>query len=400
MHSMTHSYDFDQITNRRGTHCVKHDLFDEDVLSMWVADMDFPSPQPVVEALQARAAHGVFGYTRENPELRELLCQRMAERFDWQITPGQIVILPGVISAFNVAIRAFGEPGGNVLMQPPVYPPFLTAPGNHGQTVREAELIRIEDGSRLHYEIDFDAFEAAIDAGTKVFLLCSPHNPVGRVWSRDELARMAEICLKRDVIICSDEIHCDLLFDGIRHSPIAALAPEIAARTVTLMAPSKTFNLPALGFAFAIIQNEDLKQRFEGAAAGIVPHVSVMGFTAALAAYRDGGSWLEQVLDYMQANRDFTTGYLADHLPGMRVTHPQGTYLSWLDCRRYQSEQNSKEGSIFGGWIDPFFLKKARVALNSGALFGKGGEGFARLNFACPRPVLVEALERMWGAIS
>lgn len=393
------TFDFDQIINRRGTNCAKHDFFDADVLPMWVADMDFASPQPVIDALKERADHGVFGYTFENPVLSELIVARMDALYGWKIRQEDIVFLPGVVSGFNVAIRAFGSPGDNVLMQTPVYPPFLMAPAGHGQTPQIAELTATKDGNRLHYEIDFDAFEAAITPETKVFLLCSPHNPVGRVWTRDELQRMAEICLKHDVLICSDEIHCDLLFDGVQHIPTASLSPEVAARTITLMAPSKTFNLPGLACAFAIIQDADLRKRFTAATAGIVGHVGIMGFTGALAAYRDGGPWLDAALEYMQANRDYTTAFFDEFLPDIAITSPQGTYLSWLDTRACQIESDTDAG-MFSSWIDPYFLKHARVALNAGAVFGQGGAGFTRLNFACPRPILTEALERMRAAVN
>jgi cystathionine beta-lyase len=276
-----------------------------------------------------------------------------------------------------------------VLMQTPVYPPFLSGPATLDQQANPADLTRIQEGQRLRYEIDFDLFENAINPRTKVFLLCSPHNPVGRVWRKDELTRMAEICLEHDLVICSDEIHCDLLSEGHPHTPIAALSPEIAKRTVTVMAPSKTFNLPSLGFAFAIIQDEAMRQQYEAAAA-ILPHVGVMGYIGALAAYRDGQPWLDAVLAYLQANRDFTTQFVEDHMPEVAITHPEGTYLSWLDCRKYTGtnhEDAEVDEDDSGDWIDSFFLKNARVALNAGRIFGESGDGLA------------EGLQRMQNAM-
>ena len=395
------AYNFDEIINRRGTHCAKYDIFEDDVLPLWVADMDFPVPEPVIQALRERLNHPIFGYSIPDPELKEVLCKRMADRYHWDVTPEQIVFLPGVVAGYMMAIRAFGQPGDNVLMQTPVYPPFLTGPATLDQRAHSAELTGIREGQRLRYEIDFDVFKNAIDPRTRVFLLCSPHNPVGRVWRKDELTRMAEICLDHDLVICSDEIHCDLLSEGHPHVPIAALSPEIAKRTITVMAPSKTYNLPSLGFAFAIIQDEALRQQYEAAAA-ILPHVGVMGYTGALAAYRDGQPWLDAVLAYLQANRDFTTHFVEDYMPGVALTHPEGTYLSWLDCRNYTgknndgNENNENSGSE---WIDGFFLKNARVALNAGKMFGENGAGFVRLNYACPRTTLAEGLQRMRAAI-
>ena len=244
------------------------------------------------------------------------------------------------------------------------------------------ELTREPNG---RYVVDADAFEAALTERTRLFLLCNPHNPVGRVFDRGELARMAEICLRHDVTICSDEIHCDLLLDGHRHVPIASLAPEIAARTITLMAPSKTYNVAGLHCSVAIIQNKALREQYQRAQQGLVSSVNIMGFVAALAAYRDGQPWLNACLAYLNANCDYLEDYVAANLPGVTMRRPEGAYLAWLDCR---------QAGISG---DParFFLKQARVALNEGARFGRGGEGFVRLNFGCPRATLAEALGRM-----
>jgi cystathionine beta-lyase len=248
------------------------------------------------------------------------------------------------------------------------------------------ELTQRTDGS---YEIDFDRFEAAITDRTRIFLLCNPHNPLARVFRRDELERMAEVCLRHEVVICSDEIHCDLVFEGYEHLPIASLAPEIADRTITLLAPSKTFNIAGLKCSLAIIENADLRKRFVEAKRGLVPWVNLLGQVAALAAYRDGGPWLEAVLSYLQANRDFLHDYVASHLTGVSMTRPEGTYLAWLDCREAGIPGNPHE----------FFLEEAKVAMNDGATFGQGGEGFVRLNFGCPRSMLVQALEQMRAAL-
>lgn len=390
------SYDFDTPLNRRGTYAVKFDIFDEDVIPLWVADLDFAVAEPVIAALKQRLEHPAFGYTMDIPELKSVLAERMQAHYNWVVTSDQIVLQPGVVSAFNAAIHMAGQPGDNVLMQAPVYPPFLMSPQQHGQEVNAVELTRVDKGQRIEYEIDFDTFEAAINERTKSFLFCSPHNPVGRVWRRDELQQMAEICERHDVIICSDEIHCDVVFNGQHHIPIAALDPAVSRRTITLMSPSKSFNLPALGFSFAIIQDDDLRQRYLETTRMVMPHVSVTGQIAALAAYGESQPWLDAALAYLETNRDIVSDFMEEHMPGIQYTHPEGTYLSWLDTRNFTAESDGPMTE----WIDPHFLKTARVALNRGKLFGPGGDGFVRLNFGCSRDLLIEALERMRNALA
>jgi cystathionine beta-lyase len=256
-----------------------------------------------------------------------------------------------------------------------------------------------EKGGNLYYTVDFEAFEQAINAGTKLFILCSPHNPTGRIWTRDELQRMADICIAHNVVICSDEIHADLVFQP--HTPIASLNDTIAQNTITLMAPSKTFNIPSMGFSFAVIQNPELRKKFTDDEGFVVPHVTTLGYYAAYGAYIGGDEWLSQLLPYLQENRDIVTHFIREHLPQIKTTHPEGTYLSWLDCRSlppYDDESVAGDGS-FMDWIEPFFLKQANVALNNGVLFGEEGKGFSRLNFALPRQRLIDALERMKQAL-
>jgi cystathionine beta-lyase len=381
-------YDFDQIINRRSTHSAKWDRYAEDILPMWVADMDFISPQPVIEALTRRVEHGVFGYPDENEPLKLAILDWLADRFNWRINLEALVIIPGVVKGFNLASHAMrGPDGGGVLVQTPVYFPFLSAPKNAGMLIQEMELTLCTDGS---YEIDFEAFEAGITDDTRLFILCNPHNPVGRVFSKDELERMAEICLRHGVTICSDEIHGDLVFSGHRHIPLASLDPEIAAHTITLMAPSKTFNLAGLECSFAVIENPELREKYLGATQGLVGWVNLMGQTAALAAYREGAEWLDQLLVYLEANRDYLYETVNTQLPGISMAKPEGTYLAWLNCR---------EAGIEGS-PQVFFQEQARVALNDGPPFGQGGEGFVRLNFGCPRPLLTEGLDRMKTALN
>ena len=378
-------YDFDQFVDRHGTECYKWDGCDPDVLPLPVADMDYVSPEPVVRALRERVDHGVFGYTLPAEGLYDAIRARLRSLYGWEVEKEDIVFLPGVVVGFNLACHAVGAAGDGVLIQPPVYGPFLTAPGNAARTMEAAEVPLL--GAR--YEIDFDAFEAAITERTRMFLFCNPHNPIGRVYEQDELERLAEICLRHDLVICSDEIHCDLVFRGHPHTPIAALSPEVARRTITLMAPSKTYNIAGLKCAFAVIQDATLREQFRGAMQGLVSGINALGYAAALAAYTEGQEWLDQVLVYLEANRDHLARYVAEHLPGVRMLLPEGTYLAWLDCRDLGLAEEPSA----------FFLREARVSLGGGAWFGAGGEGFVRLNFACTRGVLDEALARMAGAL-
>jgi len=383
---MSHSYDFDTVIDRRQSDSAKWHYYDEDVLPLWLADMDFPAPPAVIRALRERVEHGIFGYGIEPSRLREVIVARLEQLYNWKISPEDIVFIPGVVSGFNLVCQAFGEPGGGVLVQTPIYYPMLRAPGNAKMVRHEMELTRQPDG---YYTVDFDLMEKTVTAHTRVFLLCNPHNPVGRVFRKAELERMAEICLRRRVIICSDEIHCDLLLDGNQHLPIASLDPEIASQTITLMAPSKTYNIAGLHCSVGIVQNPELRTRLKAAGRDLVPGVNILGFVAALAAYEEGQEWLEACLQYLAANCDFLLDYVRTHMPGIKVRRPEGTYLAWLDCRETAIPGNPQQ----------FFLQEARVALNDGALFGKGGEGFVRLNFACPRAILAEALERMAAAL-
>jgi len=378
-------HDFDRIIDRQHSDSVKWRRFDEDVLPLWVADMDFAAPAPVIRALQERVAHGIFGYGQPPDGLREVIQERLACLYSWHVALEDIFFIPGVVTGFNLACDAISVPGDEILVEAPVYPPMLAAPGNTGRVCR---VVPLAEG-RERYERDLDAFERAITKRTSIFLFCNPHNPVGRVFEQAELERLAEICLRHDVVICSDEIHCDFIYPGHRHIPIASLTPEVAARTITLIAPSKTFNIAGLSCSVGIVQDPDLRARLLQANTGLVSHVNVLGFAAALAAYRDGQPWLNALLAYLEANRDYVVEYVAACLPGVKCQRPEGTFLAWLDCR---------EAGIPG---DPcnFFIEHARVALNDGAAFGAGGEGFVRLNFGCPRSILTEALERIQAAL-
>ncbi|HCK82102.1 MAG TPA: putative C-S lyase [Candidatus Competibacteraceae bacterium] len=383
------SYDFDRSPARRNTDSLKWQRYGE-ALPLWVADMDFVSPEPVLAALRERVAHGVFGYGAPPEELTEAIQARLVDLYRWTVTPEQIVYLPGLVCGLNVVCRAIGEPGDAVLVQTPVYPPFLSAPEHQGRQLLTVQLNAETRDGRLYYTSKDAAFAATLTPRTRLFMLCHPHNPVGRAFGVAELTRLAELCERHDLTVCSDEIHCDLLLDGRKHVPFATLSPEIAQRCITLMAPSKTFNIAGLGASFAIIQNPKLRQRFKQAMRGIVPDANILSLNAALAAYRHGGDWLRELLVYLSANRDYVVDYVARHLPGVRATVPEATYLLWLDCREAGLSGNPHQ----------FFLKHAGVALNDGTTFGAGGEGFVRLNFGCPRATLAGGLERMRAALA
>jgi len=375
-----------QTPERRNTDSIKWGLYEEDVLPLWVADMDFTSPPAVIEAMQMRTAHGVFGYARESTELKELIAARMDNLYGWKIELEDIVLLPGVVAAFNLVCQAVAQPGESILIQPPVYPPFFSAPGYAGA---RAVFNNINLNAAREYAIDLDDFEAVIEKDTRAFLLCNPHNPLGRVFSKTELSSMAQICLKHGLVICSDEIHSDLVFEGYRHIPIASLDKEIEASTVTLLAPSKTYNIAGLECSALICTNPDLRGRIQTARRGLLGWVNLMGMTAGVAAYKHGNEWLEQVLQLLQGDRDYLMQYLAENIPGIRMTRPEATYLAWLDCRDLNLPQPPAQ----------FLLEKARVALNNGADFGEPGKGYVRLNFGCSRATLKDALDRIKRAV-
>ena len=378
--------DFDRIIDRRSTDSVKWNWYDDDVLPMWVADMDFRSPEPVIKALHERVDHGVFGYGCPPEGLQEAISQHLGVNWHWQVDPEVISFISGVVTGFTHAIYSLTDPGDKILIQTPVYPPFIAAPDATGRQCVHNELVRKDDGK---YEIDFDDFTEKISSGVKLFILCNPHNPVGRVFTREELSRMAEICLRHDVMICSDEIHGDLVFNDHRHIPIASLSPEVSNITVTYFAPSKTFNVAGFSTSVYIAENPDMRKTLSTSMRFLLGHPNILGLHAALAAYQQGQAWLDNVLVYLESNRDFLYKTVADTLPGVTMWKPEGTYLGWLDCRDLDLDVSPHD----------FFLKEAKVGLNNGSNFGHGGKGFVRINFGCPRALLVEGLARMKTAI-
>lgn len=385
-------YDFDKSIDRFGTSSVKWDYLDrvfgnKEVLPLWVADMDFEIPQPVVDAVVKRAQHGIYGYTEKPASFYASMTNWMDKRHGWSIKREWIAVCPGVVPALCFSILSFTEPGDKVLLQSPVYHPFFSSIEENGRVVVNNRL-KQENG---RYEMDFEDLEAKLGSGVKIMLLCNPHNPVGRVWSREELQKVGELCARYDVMIISDEIHCDLVYSGFTHIPAASVSEELAQRTVTCIAPSKTFNIAGLSTSAVVIPNNAIRNKFKGTMKRLGIEMSnLFGITALEAAYAQGEEWLDQVLAYLEDNLDFLVDYISSSIPQIKVSKPQGTYLAWLDCRELGMSQKD---------LVDFFINKAGVGLNDGAAFGEDGEGFMRINIACPRSLLAEALKRMEQAV-
>jgi cystathionine beta-lyase len=377
-------FDFETPVDRQGTASVKWTRHGPDILPMWVADMDFPAPPVAVEAMRRRLDHPVFGYTSPTDGLRGAIVEAVARDFDWAIPPEAIVFLSGVVPGFNMAARALARPGEGLLLQTPVYHPMLAVPGLAGLTLVEAPL----EGPA--WGIDPDRFAAAARRA-RLFLLCNPHNPCGRVFTRAELEAMAEACLATETWIVSDEIHADLVLDGRRHVPIASLSPAVAARTITLMSGGKTYNLAGLGLGWAIIPDAALRARFEAARLGMVAGGSMLAMDATEAALRHGAPWRAALLRRLEANRDWLAHAVATRLPGVTMAKLEATYLAWLDFRAVPMA-----GELPGAWL----RRHARVALNEGLDFGEPGRGFARLNFGCPPALLEEGFARIEAALA
>jgi cysteine-S-conjugate beta-lyase len=381
-------FDFDTPRDRRGTDSQKWQRYaGRDVLPMWVADMDFEVAPPIVEAIRQRVAHGIFGYARPVHSTVDAVIGALATRYRWQVDPSWIVWLPGLVCGLNVTVRAFAEAGDEVLCMSPVYAPFMTAPRNGGRAAKNVPLA-LNSGER-RWEIDWGALEQAVTPRTKLFLFCHPHNPVARVWRRDEIERIAEFCARHHLVLVSDDIHCDLLLEpGAVHEPFCVAAPAEAARTVTLMAPSKTFNTPGLGTSFAIIPEPALRARFARASAGIVAEVNALGYAACEAAYRDGEPWRQALVGYLRGNRDFLSDFISREIPGIRIEAPiEATYLAWLNVEKLGLPSPAKHFESHG------------VGLSDGAPFGAPPGTHVRLNFGCPRSTLAEGLARMKAAV-
>ncbi|NGQ93790.1 putative C-S lyase [Brevibacillus sp. SYP-B805] len=389
---MNQLYDFDRVIPRRNTHSVKWDLMakvsrEPDLIPLWVADMDFPAPPEVVEAVTRRAELGIYGYAVNPDSYFEAVGGWMKRRHGWEIRQEWLVHAPGVIPAISMLVMALTAPGDRVVIQPPVYPPFFDVIRKNGREVVENPLV-LRHG---RYEMDFEDLERQLEAGAKMLILCSPHNPVGRVWTREELLRLSQLCLAHKVILVSDEIHSDLVYDGYRHIPAASLSEEIAMNTITCISVGKTFNLAGLQTANVIIPNAEWRRAYTHTLHAL--HLFIQNYfagAAVVAAYTHGEAWLSQLMSYIRGNLDYLTDYLAKHMPTIKPVKPEGTYLVWLDCR---------ELGMTAPEIKEWMYRKAKVALNEGSTFGKEGEGFLRINLACPRATLAEGLVRMERAL-
>jgi cystathionine beta-lyase len=377
--------DIDSLRRRRGE---KWSTYPPDVLPAWVADMDFPVCEPVRHMLEERVALSDLGYPIDAARrgVAESFAERARRRFDWHVSPQRIEVLSDVVQGLYLGLMALSEPGAGAIVQTPVYPPFLHAVPECGRRLIVNEL----RPSQGRYAIDFDELRASIDRDTRLLLFCNPQNPTGRAFTRDELETLAEIVLRHDLVVCSDEIHADLAYPGCRHIPFAAISPEIAARTVTLTSATKAFNIAGLRCAVAVFGSDELQARFNAYPVHSRGGLGSLGLAATALAWSEGQPWLDEVMAYLEGNRAMVRDFVADHLPAVRCASSDATYLAWLDCRALGLES------------DPcsFFLNEGKVALSDGAAFGPGGVGFVRLNFATARPILASVLDRMRTALA
>lgn len=397
-------FDFDEIIDRENTHSVKWDYHthggfaqwdktyrqsgDDRVLPMWVADMDFRCPPAVLKALGDLVTHGVFGYSAKTDDYVQAVCDWFRRRQGWDVQPDWLSTAPGVVPTLNVIVRAFTQPGDRVIVQRPVYYPFFRVTANNGCEVVSNTLILGDDG----YRMDLDDLEdKARDPKAKLLILCSPHNPIGKVWGPEELTAVAEICARHGVIVVADEIHSDLMFPGVRFTPFATLGETAEQNTIVCTAPSKTFNLAGLHTSNIFIPNPDLRARFaETYAAHSLPGMSPFGITATIAAYTGGEAWLEEAMRYIAVNADRLIAFFGQEVPRIRAFRPEGTYLQWFDCRGLGLDKDQ---------LEDLMLNKAKVYFDEGYIFGAEGEGFERINLACPRSVLDQALVRIRDAV-
>jgi cystathionine beta-lyase len=385
------SYDFDRRIDRKNTNSYKWDqtekLYgDPDILPLWVADMDFESPPAVHKVLQERAAQGIYGYTIRTEGYVNAIISWFTRRYGWSIKPQWLSDSPGIVTSLSLAVELFSEPGSSVILQSPVYYPFYDVIRMNGRQVAKNPLL-LKDG---RYEMDYDQLEELMRSGAKLMLLCSPHNPGGRVWEREELERLGELSLRYGVIIISDEIHCDLTFPGHRHIPFASISDEFAKNSLTLLAPTKTFNLPGLQSSVVVTSNTELKRKLDYRIKTLSLHMMNYFIPDAVqAAYNESEDWLDEMLVYIKGNVDYAINYLREHLPEVKPMVPEGTYLLWVDCRGLELDIQGLKALMF---------QKAKVAFSEGSVFGNEGEGYLRINLACPRSIVIEALQKFCQA--
>jgi cysteine-S-conjugate beta-lyase len=390
---MQKKYNFDTVIDRNGSNCVKYDLLEKyfgtkDALPLWVADMDFPTPDFILDAIRERCNHEILGYPFIHEGWYNSILNWLKNRYDWTVEKQEIGFVPGIVSGIAFILQCFTEPGDKILIQTPVYPPFFHIPEKNGRKVVINELAYRND--RL--EIDFEDFEAKAASGCKMFILCSPHNPGGRIWSTEELRRMLEICERYQILVVSDEIHADLTLPGFKHTPASSFGNPETTRLITLMAPSKSFNMPGLSSSFYIIKNIALRNEFvEFLEKAELSNGNIFAFVAPQAAYENGEDWLRQLTGYLQENVDYVDHFLKENLPSIKACRPEASFLIWLDCRALGLNPQA---------LHRLFLDEAKLALNPGNSFGPGGEGFMRLNIGCPREILCEAMIRLKTALN
>ncbi|TAL59020.1 MAG: putative C-S lyase [Bacteroidetes bacterium] len=386
-------WNFDEHVKREGTNCIKYDRREEifsvkDVIPMWVADMDFNTPDFIVKALQSRLNHELYGYSFRPSEYTSSIIEWFISRHGWKVEKEWICFCPGIVPALNFCTLAFTRPGDKIIVQPPVYFPFFSAAESHGRKLIYNTL-KESDGKWI---MDYESLVAGIDGSTKMIIISNPHNPVGRVWSPEELKRLADICLKHNILIISDEIHCDLVLPGFTHTPFASLSEEIAANTVTCTAPSKTFNLAGLSTSSVIISNSLLRKSFTRIVENLhVGSGNIFGTVASIAAYSHGHDWLNALLDYIDHNIDFVKDYCGKMIPEIIPVEPEATYMIWLDCRKF---------GMTGKELQDFFIKKAGIGMNEGSTFGPGGEGFMRMNLGTTHQTVMKAMEQIEKAVA
>lgn len=385
-------YNFDEVIPRENTGSVKYDFRRQffgttEVLPLWVADMDFRTPDFIVEAVKKRADHEIYGYAIQMQGYYDAIMSWCKNQYNWDVPRGWLNFSPGVVAGLGVAVQVFTQPGDKIIVQSPIYPPFFAVVENLGRQLLNNQLQPV-DGV---YQIDFELLESQIDSRTKMLMLCNPHNPVGRVWTRQELEQLAAICEKHDLLIVTDDIHADLVFAPNQYTPIASLSPEIARRTITFISPSKTFNLAGLFNSVAIISDKQKAKTYNNRLNDMhMGFANVFGIVALEAAYQHGQDWLQQMLDYVWSNILFVGDFLESNVPEISMVAPEGTYLLWLDCQNLNLNDRQ---------LRDFMIKTAGLGLNDGYTFGPGGSGFQRLNVACPRMILEEAMHRLMNAV-
>ena len=388
------TYDFDKIIERRGSGAIKCDALEkffgkDDLIPMWVADMDFETPDFITEALMERMKHPIFGYTSEPAEYRPAICDWIAEHHGWEVKSEWLSYIPGIVKGIGMVINVFMKEDEKVIIQPPVYHPFRLVPQKNHREVVLNPLRELPGGG---YEMDFENLEAVCDDKCRILILSNPHNPAGIVWPRETLERLASFCHSRGIIVISDEIHCDMALFGNRHIPFASVSPEAAACSITFGAPSKTFNIAGIVSSYSVVPNDSLRHRFhEWMEANEMNAAPLFSPIATIAAFRKGEEWRKQMLEYVEGNINFLTDYCRENMPKIKPLRPQASFLVWLDCRSLGLDHDQ---------LIDLFINKAGLALNDGEMFNPGGQGFMRLNVGTPRKILKSALDRLHKAIS